>query len=137
MPVVRPVAGVVVQQDVGPPASEHPGDQGPRLGGLDLEVVPVEVEPDRRAAPAHLLGAVLVDAVVAAATLVGVDREDRQHEQDRVVDQVLSRLRHRDVAHQGEGGVFALDLSGVDAVLDQHDRLAGRARRLGREGAVA
>jgi hypothetical protein len=134
--VVGAVGGVGIHQQVRPPAREHLRQQGAHLDGLGLEVVAVEVQPGGRGTPAHLLGAVLVDAIVRAAALVGVGGEKRRDEQHDPVEQRLARAQRRGVAQQGEHGVLALALARVDAALHEHDRLAEAPRRLGREGPV-
>ena len=135
--VVGAVGRVGVDQQFGPPPRVDLRQQRPHLGALGLDVVAVQVQADRRDAPAHLRRTVLVDPVVLAATLVGVRGQHRHHEHDARVEQRCARAQHGDVAHERQAGVLALDLAGVDAVLDEHDGLAGGARGIGRERTFA
>ena len=60
---------------------------------------------------------------------MAVDVVDR-HDEERRGGEQLAPPAESEVAQQHERGVLAVDLAGVNAVLDQHDRLGERLRRL-------
>ncbi len=133
--VVGAVGRVDVHEEIGHPRIEH---REPRahLRRVGLRVVAIEIEVLRRGAKTHFVRAVLVDAVVRARVLVAVDVEDRQPDEDRVIEQLRVLAADREIAQQHQRRVLALDLAGVDAGLHEHDLLAGCARGFRRELAV-
>ena len=133
--VIGAVGRVDVHEEIGHPRVEH---REPRahLRRVGLRVVAIEIEVLRGRAKTHLVRAVLVDAVVRTRVLVAVDVEDRQPDEDRVIEQLRVLAADREIAQQHQRRVLAFDLAGVDAGLHEHDLLAGCARGFGRELAV-
>ena len=93
----------------------------------------------RGVAQAGHLRSVLHGAVPGAAVLVAVHVKYGQHDEDGVVQPVahVRLVRNGHVADQHQRRVLALNLAGVNAGLDQDDRLTGAVRCLGRESFVA
>jgi len=106
------------------------------LGAHQTQEIAVEVDPVGGGAVAHALDrTILVRAVEDRHILVPIRVVDRCEERHRGLCQ-LRPAAEGDVAQDHQGGIFAIDLAGVDAALDEQDRLAGGSRRLRREGAV-
>lgn len=110
--------------------------QGHHLRGLRLGVVAVEVEVLRGGAPAHLLGAILVGTVVGAEALMAVHVEDGDEDGGDALEDAGLLLPGEQVAQQPEASVLAVNLTGVDAALEEDDGALLARRGGGREGAI-
>jgi hypothetical protein len=133
--VVHAVGDVVVHEEVGQPAVKHL-EEGAGFRGVGLHVVAVEVEVAGVGAPAGQLRAVLVDAVIGGAALMAVNVVDGDEDEDYAIEEGRFGPGDGDVAQQGEAGVLAVHLAGVDGVLDEQDGAAGGVDGGGIEDAV-
>ena len=86
---VGAVGHVVVDEEVGQPAMKH-GHEGAGLRRIGLHVVAVQIEVGPVAAPAHLFGAVLVDAVVGRAPLMPIGVVHGDEDEDGAIEQAAS-----------------------------------------------
>ncbi len=132
---IAAVGDVVVDVEVGIPGVEE-SEPGAHLRRVGLDVVAVQVHALGVGAEAGGFGAVLAGPVVGAEIFVAIDVEDRDDDEDHVIQPGGVFLADHHVADQHERGVLAFDLSGVNAALDEHDDLAGLSGGLGRERAV-
>ena len=120
---IRAVRDVTINQQIGTPLCPQLQPCA-SFGRIGFHVIPVEIEIGRGGAPAHLSGAVLVDAIERAESLVSVRVVNWNEEDDDPVEQSRSSFSNRDVTQQGESGIFAVGFSGVDASLNHNYRLA-------------
>ena len=91
------------------------------FGRVELGVVAVEVEALGVHAPAHLLRAVLVDAVVGREVGQPVRTQHGDEKEREVLQQVVCVVAHEHVADEHEHGVFAIRLARMDAGLHEDD----------------
>ena len=125
--VVGAVCHMVVDVNVGlPPVDE--GCQSDSLHGVQLEVVAVEVETGDCCPEAHSTdGSMLIGPVGRGDVFVAVGVVDRREEDDACIEQVGVSAEH-DVTENHHRRGLAVDLSRMNAALDQHDGLAGGMR---------
>ena len=132
---LRAVGGVQVHGHQRVPAL-HQLQHRLHLGRVGLQVVAVEVVVLRGGAPAHFLRPALVGTVPGAEPLVAVHVEDGHEHPDQLVQCTVGRPALQYLAQREEAGILSVDLTGVDAALDQHHRQAAPLRLLRRQGAA-
>ena len=132
---LRAVGGVQVHGHQRVPAL-HQLQHRLHLGRVGLQVVAVEVVVLRGGAPAHFLRAALVGTVPGAEPLVAVHVEDRYEHPDQLVQCTVGRPALQYLAQREEAGILSVDLTGVDAALDQHHRQTAPLRLLRCQGAA-
>ena len=132
---IGPVGDVCVDEQVGQPAVPQ-AQEGARLGRVGLHVIAVQVQIARLRAPAGLLRPVLVDPVEGPEALVPVGVVDWYDDEHGVVEERGPLSGDRHVAQQGQTGVLAVHLAGVDGVLHQDDRAARPVQRRRIEHAI-
>ena len=71
---------------------------------------------------------VLAGPVIRAEVLVAVHIEDRDDDEDGMIEPTREALADGHIAHQHQDGVLAFDLAGVNAALDHDDDLVGPGR---------
>ena len=119
-----PVGRVKIDEHVGI-VCVHESDEGPRLGGIQLHVIAVQVEALGVGPLAHAADrSMLTRAVVEADPFVAVRVVDGRHEQDQRIGPVRVRAG-RQFPDQHEQGFLAADLPRVDVRLDEYPGLAG------------
>ena len=126
---IRSVGDVAIDEEIGEPRVKQ---FQPRLrfGCIRFQVITVEVEILGSDPPSHFLRSLLVDPIVRAEALVAVDIVDRDDEEDNVVEERRFGFCDCDITQEHEARVFAVDLAGVDAVLNQKYRLVALRRLL-------
>ena len=92
------------------------------LRRVRLGVVAVEIDVTRVRIATLFSGPADMDEIVGAHLLVTVDIVDRHEDQIDMVEQIILSVQG-DVAQQHQPGILAVDLAGVNASLDEHDRL--------------
>jgi hypothetical protein len=133
---------VAVDRQLGLPDLDDLRLQEAHLGRLLPHVVAVEVDARARRPRADQgrtelalepgeveLAVRRIDSVVA----VGVEQRD---DDERELGEHVIVAAVEQIAHQHQARLFALDLAGVDAVDDQHDRQPAPPRRIGRADIV-
>jgi len=95
--IICAIGRVDIDEEIGEPSGEQ---LEPRLHfcGIGFHEVPVHIQIPRRRAPAHLLGAVLVDSVVRTKPLVAVGIEYGNEQNGYVVQQARQFLVDRYVS---------------------------------------
>ena len=109
-----------VRQPLVPKLQESAG-----LGRIGLQIIAVQIQVLCLGAPAHLLGAVLINAVVLAETLMAVSVVDGNHQYHSTVEQSSFTFGNHHVAQQRQAGIFAIHLAGVYGVLNEHNGTLG------------
>ena len=86
--MIRAIRRVQIDRQERIPAVEHVGDQAARFGGLELHVVPVEIETLRVLPNADAVrGTVLRRPVLGIDLLIAVGVVDRSDENDHLIAQ--------------------------------------------------
>ncbi len=128
--VIGAVRDVIIHKKVRqPPVPQL--QESARLRRIGLQVIAIQIQVLRLRAPAHLLGSVLIDAVVKAEALMAVGVVNRDDQHHGAVEQRRFALGDHHVAQQRQAGIFAIHLAGVDGVLNEHNgtvRLVQRRR---------
>ena len=128
--MARPVGGVQVHRDLRV-VVVHQLHERARLGGLQLHVVPVEIEVLRVGAlPLSRHRAILPAAVGQAHLLVAVGVVDRLDDEDHGL-QPVGVLAFGELAKEDQRRFLALDLAGVDVPLDVDAQPVGALHRRG------
>jgi hypothetical protein len=117
-----------VDEDVGiPPVDQL--DSAARLGGFELDVVPVDVETLTVWIPSYDRRSVLPGAILVYRTkaIIPVGIEYRNHNQDQTVEQ-RAQATPRQVSQQHLRDFLTLHFAAMDVCLDVNDRLTASMR---------
>ncbi len=132
---IRAVGCVTINEEIGIPFVPE-AQLRLRLRRVCLHVIAVQIQICRVGAPAHRARAVLINSIVRVEAFVPVRVVNWNEEQDNVIEQIFICLCDRNVAQEGESGVFAVRFARVDASLHKHNCFFLFSGRLRREGVI-
>jgi len=131
--IIHAVGGVAVIEEVRHPAMVHLQPM-PHFRRIGFHKIAVQIEARRGGPPAHLLRAVLIDAIVGRESFVSVHVKDGDDQKNEIIEQVLMLFVDQQVTRQQHHRVLAVALAAVNGALNKDDRFAGPARFLRSEG---
>ena len=99
----------------------HEGEHRLHFRRVGLHVIAVQVVVLRGGAPAHFHGAALVGTVPCAEAFMAIHVEHRHEHPDQFVQGPFCSLAFQYFTQCQEACILAIDFTGMDAALDQHD----------------